>query len=55
MKDCRDCKYCIEVSSIYGLDTCNHPLAVFTYCDFEREDLGSVCKEEGILFEKKDD
>ena len=52
MKDCRDCKYC---SSIYGLDMCEHPLAVFNYCDFEREDLGSVCKEEGILFEKKDD
>ena len=55
MKDCRDCKYCKEVSPTYGLDKCEHPLAVFEHCDFEREDLGSVCKEEGRLFEKKED
>ena len=55
MKNCRDCKYCKEVSPTYGLDQCYHPDAVFTLCTFERDDLGSTCGEEGRLFEKKDD
>ena len=54
MKNCRDCKYC-EINKNIWVDRCKHPKATFNYCAFERDDVGSVCKEEGRLFEKKDD
>ena len=54
MKECRDCKYCevIKAKEVW-MDHCHHPDAVFTLCSFERDDLGSVCKEAGYLFEEK--
>ena len=56
MKNCRDCKYCIIVPSDPDyMAQCWHPDAVFMHCAFEREDLGSMCGEEGILFEKTED
>ena len=55
MKNCRDCKYCMLNGKSIWEDTCGHPDAVFIYCAFERDDLGSTCGEEGRLFEKKED
>ena len=54
MKNCRDCKYCVVADPKEPwIDRCHHPDAVFTICDFEREDLVSVCKAVGYLFEEK--
>lgn len=54
MKNCRDCKYCeVRDIKVPWMDKCQHPDAVFTFCNFERDDLGSVCKQTGYLFEEK--